>query len=487
MTKIKDLLFQNRNERQTIVKNVFWLSFSQIVSRLIRAVIIIYAARILGAAGYGIFSYVLGLAGFFTIFSDLGISALLTREASQKPEKKLYYFSTAFGIKVFLLLGTTALLIWVAPYFSKIEEATALIPFIALLVIFDGLREFCLSFFRAKEKMELEAFVAILTNVSITVFGFVVLYFSATTQALTFSYIASTGVGALTAIIILRGEFKKIINYFDRTLIKPLFNSAWPMTLSAVLGTFMLNTDVIMLGWWRTAAEIGYYSAGQRIIQVLYTLPGIIASAIFPAISRLVGQKDNRRVGLLMEKGVTSVLSIAIPLVVGGIILSQSIIELLYGKEYLPSAEAFRILLITPLLIFPGMLIGNLILAYDKQRKMSFYLFFAAFGNIVFNAILIPVWGIAGAAIATVVAQLINTGLSWRLVKRINNFYVLRSLKKIIASAIIMGIGSFILNKFGVNIVVNILISAAFYFGLLFLLKEKILEEGKMLFRTLRD
>ncbi|PIY59464.1 flippase, partial [Candidatus Wolfebacteria bacterium CG_4_10_14_0_8_um_filter_37_11] len=48
-------------------------------SRLIRAAIIIYAARVLGAAEYGIFSYVLSFAGFFTIFADLGVSPLMTR------------------------------------------------------------------------------------------------------------------------------------------------------------------------------------------------------------------------------------------------------------------------------------------------------------------------------------------------------------------------------------------------------------------------
>ena len=486
VNRIKELLFRNRDERQTITKNIFWLSFSQVGSRLIRAVIIIYAARILGAAEYGVFSYALGLAGFFTIFSDLGITSILTREVSQKPEKKSQYFSTALAIKSVLLLGTAVLVVLIAPYFSRIEEATALIPFIALLVIFDGLREFCLGFFRGKEKMELEALVTILTNVAITTIGFVALYFAANSRGLTISYVGSVGVGALTGVIILRKEFGRIIKFFDKKLIKPLFNSAWPLTLYAIIGAFMLNTDIIMLGWWRSPEEIGYYSAGQRIIQVLYTLPAILASAIFPAISRSVGQKNNQRISLLMEKGTVAVFMIAIPLVVGGTILAKSVFNLIYGQAYLPGATAFSLLLITTILIFPGMLIGNLILACDKQRKISWYLSLAAVANIAFNAVLIPKYGIAGSAFATIVAQLINTGLSWRLGKKLNNFHTLRHLKKIIASAIIMGVFSFALNKLGINVVVNIVLSVGIYAGSLLILKEKVLTDARELLKTMK-
>ena len=99
--RLKSLLFENKGLRQTITKNVFWLSISQFGSRLIRAVIIIYAARALGTAEYGVFSYLLGLAGFFTIFGDIGINQIITREMAKKPERQSIYFSTAFWMKFF--------------------------------------------------------------------------------------------------------------------------------------------------------------------------------------------------------------------------------------------------------------------------------------------------------------------------------------------------------------------------------------------------
>ncbi|MDP3901436.1 MAG: oligosaccharide flippase family protein, partial [bacterium] len=98
--KVKNWLFQNQNIAQTIAKNTFWLFSGQIVSRLLRAAIVIYAARVLGAASWGAFSYALGIAAFLTIFSDIGINALITKEASRNPQLKDAYLSTAFFTKL---------------------------------------------------------------------------------------------------------------------------------------------------------------------------------------------------------------------------------------------------------------------------------------------------------------------------------------------------------------------------------------------------
>src|SRR3990170_334910 len=72
--KIKKFLLNNESTAQTIVKNTFWLSLSESVGRALRIAIIIYAARVLGAAGWGTFSYMASLAAVFTIFADIGIS-----------------------------------------------------------------------------------------------------------------------------------------------------------------------------------------------------------------------------------------------------------------------------------------------------------------------------------------------------------------------------------------------------------------------------
>lgn len=484
--KLKELLFQNTSTRQTVAKNIIWLSVGNIGGRLIRAAIIVYAARVLGAAEYGVFSYALGLAGFFTIFVDIGISSILTREAAQKPERAINFFSTTFWMKAVLLLGTAFLILFVAPYFSNIDAARVLLPFVAVLVIFDNLREFSNSYFRAKEKMELEALVTTAMNVAITALGFITLAIAANAHSLMIAYVGSAGAGLLAAIVLLREEFSHIVRSFDRSLIRPVLQSAWPIALMGLLGALSLNVDVIMLGWFRSAEEIGFYSAGQKIVQVLYTIPGIVASALLPLSSRLVGMMDHVRLRLLIEKGLALVFAFAFPLAVGGVVLANPIIEFLYGGEYLPGSSTFQILIVTTLVVFPGTILGNIVLAYDKQKKVAGYIGIASISNAILNALLIPPIGIVGAAIATIATQAFYNGLMWRFVKRLSPFTIGRHLIKIGGATLIMGIVAFGFSLAGIHVLLTIAIAACSYFVTLAILKEPILAETRDLLRSSR-
>lgn len=487
ISKLKTFLFKNSSPRQTLTKNIFWLSFSQIGSRFLRAIIIIYAARVLGATEYGIFSYVLGLAGFFTVFSDMGVNSLLMRDVASYPEEKSKYFAASFWIKIILLSIASLLLVFVAPHFSKIGIVISLFSLVALMSVFDGLGEFFSSFLRGVEKMELEALIIVAENIALLIAGFTLLAFAPNAKSLIISYIISLSLGAILAAFFIRKQFLNIFRYFDMDLIKRIISSAWPIAFSSVLGIFMINTDVVMLGWMRTAEEIGYYSIGQRFVPVLLTLPNIFATAIFPILSRFAAQKEQQKEKNLNEKSMALIFMIVLPLILGGVILAAPIIKLIFGESYLPAVPAFRIIIASLIWIFPNVFLTNIVLVHNYQKKIVKYLLLSSLGNIAINIFLIPLWGIVGAAIATFVSQTLYVIPTWIKMKKISNFQILHYLKKIIAAAIIMAGTSLVLNYLNLNVILNIAISTGVYFGILYLLKERVLEEIFILFKKFKE
>lgn len=484
--KLKELLFRNRSTKQTVVKNVFWLSFSQVTSRFLRAAIIIYAARKLGVMEYGIFSYALGLVGFFTLFSDIGISGILTREIAKHKEKSSAYFATSLVIKLGLLLVTTLLIVIAAPYFSKIKGASSLLPLVALLTIFDNLREFCVAFFRSKEKMELEALVNIITNVSIAIFGYIILSYSHTSYAMTTIYIASAGMGLLVSVLILFREFLGVFWNFNASLLKPLFYAALPLAFSAIIGSFMMNTDIVILGWWKTAYEIGLYSAGQKIIQVLYTLPAILASSIFPTISRLIGEQEKEKTRNVLERTLSLSILIAIPLSAGGIILAKELLGVAYGDTYAEGTRAFQVLLASMLVAFPSAILSSAIFAYNEQKKLMWYSWISAIGNIAFNILLIPKFGIVGSAASTLAMQAMYGALLWYSTKKLTSLTILGHIKKIVSAGLVMSAITALLSFMEVSFWPNIAISGISYLLILFLIKEPFIEEMRQIWRSFR-
>lgn len=478
LEKIKSLLFKNTSTRQTIAKNTFWLTVSNFGGRLVRAVIIIYAARVLGANGWGVFSYAITLIAFLTLFSDVGISPILNREISRTddPAKRSRILSTSFFLKIFLLGICVLIVIFIAPRLSTVSGANAILPLISLVLIFDTLREFGFTICRALEKMEWDAGLFLLTNLAIVVFGFVFLYIAPTVKSFTYGYVVGTGIGAVAMFYVLRKNFAGLIKHFSGGLIKPILTSAWPFAIAGVLGMLLTNTDILLVGWMRSVEEVGFLSAVNRIIQLLYLVPSVLAVSLLPTFARLAG-KDNAKMRRAMERAVSIILLAGIPLAIGGFILGVPIIKTIFGDAYAPGIAAFKILSLTLPLGFLGTILSYAIFAFDQQRKLIVFSTIGGVLNVVLDLLLIPPFGITGSAWATFGAMLASNSYLWWQMNKINSFQVFVQLKKIVFAAVVMGFASLLLLDLGINVFVIITTAGALYFSILYLLKEPVIDE----------
>lgn len=477
--KVKSFLFENKTAKQTIAKNTFWLFFGQIASRFLRVAIIIYAARILGAQEWGAFNYVLSIAAFLTIFTDFGVNAVLTRESVKKPELQEKYFSTTFFIKFLVSVLVFVLFIFlfplVAPYItSSVDDLSLvkiLVPIIAFVVLFDSFRDFGTSLARVKEKMEIESFVQIITNTLILAAGFVALYYLPGARSLAIAYAIGTGVGAVFAFVPFRHYFKNFFSNFTPSLIKKILLSSWPFGLMSLMGAIMLNTDSIMIAWLKNIEQVGFYSAGQRIAQFLYVVPALVAAAFFPQIARASEEKEKFK--NLLEKSVSALWLLAIPLSIGGVLLSKEIIQLLYGDSYLSGTTAFFIMNLTYLPIFLSASLGNALFALHREKELLKYVLLAAFGNFFFNLLFIPTLGIAGSALSTLINQILSTGYLIYILKKSVSFSIGQNSKKMFLAglfmALIVGLFNFI---FHLPVILTIIAGAIAYAGALLGLKE---------------
>lgn len=482
LKKVKDFLLVNRTTGQTIAKNTFWLTVSNVGGRLIKAVIIIYSARILGAHEWGLFSYAVSFAALLTIFTDFGIGPILTRETTRTndPIKKSEIISTAFFIKLALLMMSILLVIFVAPHFSTIKEATFLFPIISLIIIFDTLQGFSFSLTRALEKMELEAAFYLLTNILIVVFGFLTLRFYPTVQFFAYAYALGVGIGSIATLFSLRKYFGKLFSYFQIKLIRPILSASWPFVISGLLGSLMININILLIGFFLSSEQVGIYSAADRPIQLLYVLPAILATSVFPTFARLAISSQEK-----MRSALERVLSLAFlfsfPLALGGLVLGGDIIRVVFGQEYTPAVSSFRVLVVTISINFTTAILSNAIFAYNRQKDLIKFAALGGITNIVLNLILIPKIGILGSAWATLAAQLISNFYLSSRVKKLTPFRVAGKIKKVAIAALIMAVAVFGLHRLGVNLALNILTGIVVYFFLLYLMKERLLKEIKLI------
>jgi len=453
---------------------------------LLRAIVIIYAARVLGAAGWGEFSYAVTLVAFLTIFIDFGINSVLVRETAKSPsdEERVRVLSTSFFMKSVLLSLGVLVVLFLVPHFVTLPGAKVLLPIVTLILVFDTLREFGFSLIRGLEKMEWETGIFLLTNAFIVVFGLLFLHYRPTVKSFTWGYVAGTLIGASAMFYTLRDYFKNLITNFTRKLIKPILKSAWPFAIAGALGMLLTNTDILIIGWLRTAEDVGYYSAALRIIQFLYLLPVILQVSTLPLFSRLAQENEGHKFRTVLERTISLIFLVSIPLALGGFILGNQIMSLIFGPQYLPGALSFKILMITMIIDFPATVLSAAIFAYNRQKSLIVTSALGGGFNILLDLILIPRFGITGSAFATLFAQFISNYYLWHVMNKINHFEVARYLKRVMASAFIMSGLSVIILSLGMNVIINVAVCMTLYFLMLHLMKEPLIDEMKLILRA---
>ena len=172
------------------------------------------------------------------------------------------------------------------------------------------------------------------------------------------------------------------------------------------------------------------------------------------------------------------------PFSIGLFLTSGQVINLLFGAAYEPAILTLQILSLTFITAYTTALICNAIFAYGQYKIFLGYAAIGALGNVVLNTLLIPLWGISGAAVATVVTQILSTGYAGFKLKRINNFSILNYLPKIIISTIIMGASVALLQYLNLSILAIIPIAAIIYLMALILFKEKIIFQFKNIIKS---
>lgn len=458
-----------------VIRNIAWLLGGEVFSRLIRAALVIYAARVLGVTEWGVLSYGLSLAALLTIATDCGISATITKVTSApnySEEERDKYFFAGLIIKL-ILIGLVAVGFY---WFVDLARAPiSPIMFLGLLglIVCDTLRNLLVAVLRSMRKMKVEAINNGLVQFLILGLGFYVLtYVAKTAEALVLAYVIGSFLGLLSLTKYLWGGMNYTL-HLDKSIFIKLIKTSWPFALLGILGGINLNIDTLMIEKMKTLYDVGLYGAAQKLILILYSFPALIAAGVFPEFAKFA-KENGEEFGKLLKTSLVLCMMAALPLFLNGVYLAPQIITLVYGVDYLPAYTTLQILLLSLLINFPATILGNALFAHDKQKEFVKFAVLGVAGNLVFNALLIPRFGIAGAAYSTVITQILGNAFLWSKISEINNFGITKELNKtLLANAITFGL-VILLAYLKINLLLIIPFAVLVYGGILLMLKEEV-------------
>jgi O-antigen/teichoic acid export membrane protein len=445
-------------------------------------VLVIYAARMLGAREWGVFSYAFSLGSLLMIFGDVGISNLVTRELGRQKDDKYSLISGLLVVKGFLLLVSSLGIMVIGPYISHIKEANTLLPAIAIVFMLDSLRELGFAINRSYERMEREMATKTIMGVLTLGIGIILLKSDASSAMLLWIYMIGSGVGCILIFLMIQSHLRKLCKKLTTSDIRAVLSTIAPFSLVAICTIVMSNIDIYMLGIWNDPVEIGLYNAVQRIYQISIIIPTAVASATLPLMSQLA-HTNRGTFSNLIKDAILSVSLVSVPFAIGSIALSKEIIVRVFGNDFAASYQTFSIFSLVTVVSSIFLVISNAIFAHNKQKSLAIAYGVGMTVNILLNIFLIRSLGAEGAAISVLVSTLVTTLIVWQALRKVNRTIRTPKLARVIASSGIMLAAILVVRSLGVTVVPTILCAVVSYMGALILFKEPLLQDFR---RTLR-
>jgi len=182
-----------------------------------------------------------------------------------------------------------------------------------------------------------------------------------------------------------------------------IFSFAWPLLFSGLAWFLISGLDKIMLGILTTELEVGYYNAATPIARYLIFFYTIIVFVFQPIASRLYGQNKIDELKTNYQVLTKWLLTIAFPFILVLLLFPETVISILYGSKYVIASTALQLITIG-IMVFLILSLSREVLTIYGKTRIIFYLTFVGSGlNVILNLFFIPLYGITGAALATMI------------------------------------------------------------------------------------
>lgn len=395
-----------RTDPSSVTRRVAWNLLAgvsgKVLLTLLGLVTFAVLTRSLGAAEFGqyrtVFTY-LALAG---VLANFGTPALALREMSRADQNPSLIIGNALALRLLLtvlVLLPAVVLVPVFGFDAAIERGVV----IGVL----GWTAFQLSnVINAVFQYRLKQHLASVAEVSGAALACILTVLFALLNADLYWMLVAFALGQLLTTALawhLADREVPLSLRADRDTWAYLLRDGWPVGASVLVSTLIARGDLMMLAIFQPAAEVGIYGVASKILEIVLTVPQMLAPLLMPQLMESVSDMD-----LLQAKvrnALTGVLVLGFPASCLLAWFAKDIISLVAGQEYAQAASVLRIMSATLLVLFVSTLLRFVLLAAGKQRAMLRADLLGLLAAMVGYGLLIPRWSGDGAAVAALGAH----------------------------------------------------------------------------------
>jgi O-antigen/teichoic acid export membrane protein len=435
---------------------------SRIIGTALGMATLAILTRYLGDAGYGRFTVAASYLQFIGTLVDFGLNitatAMLSEENADK-RKILSNFITLRIVSAIVFFGGAAGLAFALPWGSEIQIA---IVAGSLSFAFLSVHQVVIGLFQQRLQMiwpaiaEIVGRAAMLAGIALVALG---------RGNLTHIMLAMSAANFLMVCLTMAFAFRlqPFSLSFDLRLIRRIVSRSWPIAISIIFNLVYLRGDIITMKFvGRPDAEIGWYGAAYKPLDVITVIPIIFMGLVLPLFVKAWQTRDMVRVDALVRRATDAVSLIAFPILFGGLALANPIMVFISGAAFAPAGPLFALLIVAAFTVFYGALFGHLIVGINRQRTMLLVYAADAAVSLALYVIFIPHYGAMAAALITIFSETIIAIAAGIIVVRETGVrLIFWTTGKAFLAGALMGISVAAMN--GAHVLVRIVIGAAIY------------------------
>ena len=420
----------NEVERQSILSLAGQIGFT-----FIAFLSTMYFSHVLGAEILGAYFLFLSYIGIVNIVGDGGFGAAAIKRISEGKEPNKYF--TAFLLIKIIFASLVILLLSQLRWIFVDLDAGGLFDWLLISIGVFAIQSIVSAGIMGRGKVGVSATTGFINNIS-RVFVQVIAVF------LGFEIVGLVGgliFGIVIGIILNLRFFDLKLSRFGLRHLKSLSTFSFWVFLTSSGAMIYLHTDRILLGYFLGTAEVGIYQITIQLASIGTFTTSSLISVLWPKVSRWNANQEFELIEKSFSKAITYSLILALPMLIGSVLLGDRILYFFYGAEFARGNIVFMIILIVQIVNVFNMFFTTYLSAMDRQKDAFKVTAAAAMSNVILNLLLIPMIGMEGAAIATLASMSISAVFAYYIIKNIINIKVeVDSLINILKASCVMGV-----------------------------------------------
>jgi PST family polysaccharide transporter len=389
-----------------VLRNVSWASGERALRLLIGLAVTSVLARYLGAQNFGLLSLGLAIVAILMPFTELGLQGIIIKAHVQEPEHSDLITGTSLVLRLIGSTITVFLAVGIAKIFS--DEDTKLVPIVTVLSLTALFR--CTDTFKHIFESRVYSKPIIIAEFCSSILANVFKLVAVASGATLLTFAAIQSLEAMLAAVAVIAVYRKYIGRLSKMRVSfskavELLRNGWPLMLSTLAVLIYMKIDQIMLGAMIGETDVGIYAIAARISEVWYFIPGVMVWSTFPFL--VEAKKENtefyiRRLIRLFR----SVTLLAVCAAVAINLFGSSMIHLLFGEQFSRASSVLTIHAWGGVFAVLSIVTRYWSINENLQHLEMIRTVSGAIINILLNLLLIPKYGIIGAAYATLLSHL---------------------------------------------------------------------------------